>query len=55
MKKKFLVLCVAILFLPYIYKAFVRRNVLRFPLGPTFLSPNGSHINIRTIIHEPGN
>lgn len=54
MKKKLFVLCVAVLFLPYIYRAFVKRNVLRFHFGPTFLSPSGSHVNIRTIIHEPG-
>ena len=54
MKKKIFILCVAILLVSCIYKVLVIRNVSRSPLKLTFFTPNGSHVNIRTIIHEPG-
>lgn len=53
-KTKKIILCVAILLTPCIYKKLVYRNISKSPIGPRIRTPNGSHVNIRTIIHEPG-
>lgn len=54
MKKKYIILCAVFLLIPCIYKLLVRKNVLKSPSRVAFFTPNGSHVNIRTIIHEPG-
>lgn len=54
MKKKIFILCSIILLIPYIYKILIKRNARKNPINLAFFTPNGSHVNIRTIIKEPG-
>ena len=53
MKKLFITLIV-IFTMPYIYRALVRRNLSRCPIPLNFYRSNGSNVNIRTIMKEPG-
>ncbi len=55
MKKKIFFIVVILIFAPFAYKAQVRRNLRRCPIGSMlFFRPNGSFVNVRTIIKEPG-
>lgn len=54
MKKKFLIFSVVVLLVSFFYKILVRRNLSRGPINLAFLRPNGSYINVRTILKEPG-
>lgn len=54
MKKKFLIFSVVVLLISFFYKILVRRNLNRGPINLAFLRPNGSYINVRTVLKEPG-
>jgi len=53
-KKTFIALVVVIFFMPYTYRALVRRNLKRCPIPLGFFRSNGSSVNNRTILKEPG-
>lgn len=53
-KKTFGIIAVVIFLMPYTYKALVRRNLKRCPIPLGFFRSNGSSVNIRTILKEPG-
>ncbi len=53
MKKKVFII-VAIFFMPYVYKALVRKNLSRCPIGSgLFYRTNASRVNCRCIFKKP--
>lgn len=54
MKKKIFILCVAVWLISIFYRLLVRKNQKLIPINMRFFRPNGSLVNIRTIIPEPG-
>lgn len=55
MKKKHFILYALVLtfLISCIRKILVLRNVQKSPIGFTFLRPNGSYINFRTVVKKP--
>lgn len=53
MKKKFFIFSIVVLLISVFYKILVRRNLSRSPIDLAFFSPNGSYVNVRTVLKEP--
>lgn len=53
MKKKIFIFSVVVLLISVCYKILVRRNLSKDPIKLSFLRPNSSYINVRTIFKEP--
>ncbi len=55
MKKKYFILYVFVFafLISFIRRILVLRNLKKNPLGFTFLRPNGSYVNFRTIVKRP--